>query len=261
MNPGVSPLPNANDHVSFSARRRLPENSSNSTYFRGFSLIDAFPSELLAGLAAGALGLLVSYLLPRLDWGLLWTLVALAGLYLTRPRAVGRFFPSLLPWAILVVVVLSAAAGALFADGRKENPWLLFISIGGVWATVPDTEAISILLGAAFPLAFASYPLARLTNSRVGGALAGLLSALVIISEAGGRVGALAGASGAVAVAALPGEGTIRLVRHLVLVAWWSRVAGRFSSGAAAVAMGVGFTLVALGCERFWRRYRERASS
>lgn len=202
----------------------------------------------------------MSYLLPRLDWGFLWLIASMAGLYLTRPRALGQLFPSKLEWTILVVVVLAVTTGALFSEGRKENPWLFFISIGGAWATVPDTEAISVLLGAAFPLAFASYPLAKLTNNWVGGALAGLLGALVIISEGGERVGAVVGATGAIAVAALPGEGSLRLVRHLILVAWWSRVAGRFSSGAVAVAMGVGFTLVALGCEHFWRRYRERPS-
>ncbi|MCA1735250.1 MAG: hypothetical protein LC739_03795 [Actinobacteria bacterium] len=185
---------------------------------------------------------------------------SLAALYLTRPRALGQLFPSKPEWTILVVV-LAVTTGALFSDGRKENPWLFFISIGGAWATVPDTEAISVLMGAAFPLAIASYPFAKLTNNWVGGALAGLLGALVVVSEAGGRAGAVVGAAGAIAVAALPGEGSLRLVRHLILVAWWSRVAGRFSSGAAAVAMGVGFTLVALGCELFWRRYRERASS
>ncbi|MGI8516305.1 MAG: hypothetical protein ACR2NT_14480 [Acidimicrobiia bacterium] len=204
----------------------------------------------------------MSYLLPRLDWGFFWMAASLAALYLTRPRALGQLFPSKPEWTILVVVVvLAVTTGALFSDGRKENPWLFFISIGGAWATVPDTEAISVLMGAAFPLAIASYPLSKLTNNWVGGALAGLLGALVVVSEAGGRAGAVVGAAGAIAVAALPGEGSLRLVRHLILVAWWSRVAGRFSSGAAAVAMGVGFTLVALGCELFWRRYRERASS
>ncbi|MGI8517458.1 MAG: hypothetical protein ACR2ME_03815, partial [Acidimicrobiia bacterium] len=206
-------------------------------------------------------GLLVSYLLPRLDWGLLWMIASLAGLYLARPRALSQLFPPKLEWTILVVVILAVTTGALFSGGRNENPWLFFISIGGAWATVPDTEAISVLMGAAFPLAIASYPLAKLTNNWVGGALAGLLSALVIISEGGERVGAVLGAAGAVAIAALPGEGSLRLVRHLILVAWWSRVAGRFSSGATAVAVGIGFTLVALGCELFWKRYRVGAST
>lgn len=250
-----------NRKVSFSQGQRLQVFRAIRLISRGFSLIDALPPELLAGLAAGLVGLLVSYLLPRLDWGLLWMSVSLIALYLTAPRALSQLFPSQLQWTFLVLVVLAVTTGTLFSDGRKEIPWLFFISIGGAWATVPDTEAISVLLGAALPLAFASYPLAKLTNSWVGGALAGLLSALVIVSEAGGREGAIVGATGAIAVAAVPGEGRLRLVRHLILVAWWSRVAGRSSSGAVAVAMGVGFTVAALACELFWRRYRERASS
>lgn len=220
-------------------------------------MIDPLPTELLLGLAVGAVGLLVAPVFPKLDWGLLWTLLALAGLYWFRPQEVGQLseLGGTLYLAPVVVVVMAGAGAALFRANTGEGAWMFLVSIGGAWATVPDTEAISILLGSAFPLAIAAFPLRFLASGPLGGGLAGLLGALVVISEAGGRGGSVVGAAGALAVAALPGRGRSRFLRHVLLVALWSRIAGRLPSEFSAFAVGTLLTLLVLGSELLWRRY------
>lgn len=214
------------------------------------------PSELLAGLLCGVVGFAVTGLWRRLDWGLVWTAVALAGLTLLRPRWTERLADLSLPLTAVAVLSIGLAIGQLFRRGREESAWIFLISLGGAFATVPDTESISVLLGLTLPLAIASEPLRLTSSSSLGGALVGVLSAIVVVTEGVARTGSVIGAAGAMAVAALPGEGRIYLIRHLVLVAVWSRIAGRLPSGLAALAIGLSFTITLLGAEWIWRRRR-----
>jgi hypothetical protein len=205
---------------------------------------------------AGAVGLGIFALRRRIDWGLGWTVLGVVGLSLARPRWLdnGAVEISVIVTIAVIVIVASATAN-LFGERRMGNAWFFLISLGGVWAAVPDTESISFLLGLTALLVFASLPLRWATSSWWGGAIAGGLAAMVLLAGAGQRVGAAIGAAGALAVVALPGaDGTTRLVRHLVLVALWSRVVARVQDGLGALALGVGLTLVVIAAEALLRR-------
>jgi hypothetical protein len=219
------------------------------------------PIELAWGALAGGLALIVIALLRKLDWAFWWTITATAALLLVRPQALRlQSVAGMGLGAVVVTLVAAAAVALLFGKPRAENPWLFFISLGGVWATVPDTELISLLLGLTVPLAVASLPMRWSTQSWWGGVLAGALAAIVVLLQSGDRAVAAIGATGALAVAALPGRGMPGLLRHLILVMFWSRVAAHQANAWSALALGVGFTILATGAETLWGRFRRAAT-
>jgi hypothetical protein len=151
------------------------------------------------------------------------------------------------------MVVAAVAVGLLFRSGGNAAPWPFLIALGGAWATVPDTESISVLLGAALPLALAAVPLGYTRSGTLGGGAAGLLSALVAFSEAGPRSAAAIGAIGSLTMTAFWRNDRLSWLAHLALVGFWSRVAGRASSGPKALVWGLAGTAVILGARALWR--------
>lgn len=209
--------------------------------------------ELLLGLFVGLVGLPVAALIRRVDWGALFFALALAGLWLITPRWVDTPPPFSLPLVLAALVVPTVAVALLFRSGGNAAPWPFLIALGGAWATVPDIESISVLLGAALPLAFAAVPLGYTRIGPFGGGAAGLLSAIVVLSEAGSRSAAAIGAIGALTMTTFWRNDLRSWVAHLVLVGFWSRVAGRTSSGAEALVWGLAGTAVILGASALWR--------
>ncbi|MGH8923774.1 MAG: hypothetical protein ACRDWA_03885 [Acidimicrobiia bacterium] len=216
------------------------------------------PIELLAGLLFGLGGLAAAYLLRSLrpDWGLVFSLTGLVGLTLIKPRWLPEILLLWEPLLVAVVIVVAGSLAGLFGARRDETPWIGLVSVGGAWATVPDTELISVLLGIAAPFAAGVYPWRILSQSRLGAGMAGALLAIVVILDGGRRSGAVIGAAGAVAVAALPPRDRYWLIRHLVLVAVWARIAGRASTAAGALFLGLGFTLLVVGLDSWWMRMK-----
>ncbi|HJU81969.1 MAG TPA: hypothetical protein VJ796_09505 [Acidimicrobiia bacterium] len=209
--------------------------------------------ELLLGLLLGLVGLPVAALIRRADWGALFVALALAGVWLFTPRWIDSPPPFPLPLVVAAIVVATVAVALLFRSGGHVAPWPFLIALGGAWATVPDTESISVLLGAALPLAFAAVPLGYTPIGPFGGGAAGLLSAVVALSEAGSRSAAAVGAIGALTMTAFWRNDRLSWLAHLALVGFWSRVAGRTSSGPQALVWGLAGTAVILGARALWR--------
>jgi hypothetical protein len=123
------------------------------------------------------------------------------------------------------------------------------ISIAGIWATVPDTERVAVLVGVTAALAWAWWP-AKWGAPRLAGALAvGLIVAWVATRAGMGRETGFLGAMGSLAMLgwsasalplAMPG---LTLAGHAALVAVWSRWAGLSTSSGTAVMIGVAASL------------------
>ena len=212
------------------------------------------PAELLSGLVVGLIGLVLAALVKGLDWGLFWSLLALAGVLFVTPRWLANSAPST-GVAAISIAVGAAAIGFSFGHYRQDAVWPFVVSLGGAWAAVPDTESISVLLGAALVFALVNRPLSWTRSTWYGGVAAGALSALVALTEAPTRPAAVIGAIGALAVSALwrtqPGAWAL----HVALVWFWSRVASRSISGIGALTLGLVVTLALVGSFLAWHRF------
>jgi hypothetical protein len=175
-------------------------------------------------------------------------------------------------WVSPLVLVATAAGGALAADTDRARtqdalaPTLLAISIAAVYTTVPDTEHIVVLVGAA--LALVAYtvptPIAPLGPEGVGAAVGLLLWTAAV--DGRGRPGSIVGAVGCLGLllaeplgrrvtAWRAGTEPVRRSRptntrneHLAVVglfalvqiaiaAYAARIAGTETGGAAATAL------------------------
>jgi hypothetical protein len=155
-----------------------------------------------------------------IPFGLLWGLLALfvageiaertpnpkiIGFVLALPGAVLVGYSTEFPgpsWSRWVVLGVTALGAPLAADLDRRaarlglGPVLWLIAVAGVYWTVPDTERVRPLIGAAIPLAFTGWP-KRLSRMGAGGisASVGLLMWVAAI-EGRGRPGSIVGAAG-----------------------------------------------------------------
>lgn len=214
-------------------------------------------TPFLWGAGAGLAGLLLSYAWRNrtADWGLVWgAAVAIAfvatGLFRggvgTGPR--GASTPL---WQIAIAVL--AALFASYGLRRLRPDWVgafaLAATVGGIWATVPDTERAAVLVGVTAAVAWAWWP-ARWASPRVVGSLViGLLLAWVALRGGAGRETGMIGAVGSISMLgwtafALPDSPPgLVLAGHVVLVGVWSRWAGLSTSSATALAIGISASL------------------
>jgi hypothetical protein len=169
--------------------------------------------------------------------------------------------PAWVPWLVGIGTVVGAASGA-DVDRRTGRlglgPVLFLISVGGVYATVPDTEVVRALVGAAIPLAIVGWPLraARLGAGGTAAAIGWLL--WVAAFEGYGRPGSIIGAFGALALLATEAWGrqygrsriiglaqTVSLPAltasvvgaQIVLALYASRIAGLVDDGLVALVL------------------------
>jgi len=167
-------------------------------------------------------------------------------------------------WA-QALVTFAASAGAILVSSfddawREEAPGLalLAITVAGMYATVPDTEAVAAVLGVALPLVVLGWPfrLARLGHAGAAAAIAALAWAGAV--GARGRPASIIGfvsclgllAATPVSEALLPRAGAwlgrrtpqsvipVLVVAHVTLVIVASRVVGQVSDPLAAAAIG-----------------------
>lgn len=211
-------------------------------------------TPFLWGAGAGLIGLVLSYGLRKRapDWGLVWGAAVVAALVATGllrggvAGSGGRGTPTPL-WQIAVAVL--AALFAAYGIQRLRTGWVgafaVAVTIGGIWATVPDTERAAVLVGVTAALAWAWWP-AEWAPPRLAGSLViGLLLAWVAIWGGVGRETGWIGAVGSMAMLgwsafALPeARPGLTLAGHVALVAIWSRWAGLSTSSVTALAIGV----------------------
>lgn len=174
------------------------------------------------------------------------------------------------PGRVLVVAAGAATVLSLLGFDRRSphatvGPVLVALTAGGVYATIPDTEAARVLMGAAVPVAVLGWP-AR--SATLGGGATVLAGLLVWVVAAGGHVrpGAVVGAfaclgllaadpaarlvSGGSLLDRLPRSpaGTVALlVAQTVVVLVAARVAGPHQSASDAAAVAVPLLAAAVG--------------
>jgi hypothetical protein len=210
-------------------------------------------SELLLGGAFGLLGLAIAALTRRwnFDWGLIWGAMALAALSVATRRWAGNFAGLANPLfvALAIAAVVSVTITIHRGSGVARTPLPFLVSMLGIYATVPDTETVLALLGVTGLMALAWAPLAWAQPRWPGAAAMAVITTLAVVSGGRGRESSIVGALAAMAVMGVLAFRTwlyptiAPLLVHLVLVGWWSRVAGRADSAGAALLVGLGLTV------------------
>jgi len=215
-------------------------------------------TPFLWGAGAGLVGLLLAYGLRKrsADWGLVWgaaVIIALGATGLLRGGLIGSGprggSTPLWQMAIAVLAALFAAYGIPRLQPACVGAFALAATIGGIWATVPDTERAAVLVGATAAVAWAWWP-AKWAAPRVAGSVVvGLLLAWGALRGGVGRETGWIGAVGAMSMLgwtsfafpdAPPG---LILAGHVILVAVWSRWAGLTTSSTTALVIGVSASL------------------
>jgi hypothetical protein len=153
------------------------------------------PLQLLVGIGALGLAGLTATLLRS---PLLKALLAAPGAWLvTAASAVNGS-----EWVVWFTFLAIVAGSALLAESDRHlrappiAPWLLAVTLAGVYATLPDTEEILVVMGAAAPLIFLGWPFGW---ARLGSAGSFMTVGLVAWVSAWGGLGRPAAIIGAVA--------------------------------------------------------------
>ncbi len=210
-------------------------------------------NELLVGSTFGVAGLAIAAVTRRwtFDWGLIWGVMALLALSFATRRWTGNFAGLANPLFVVmaIIAVLAVTFTVQQGTGAAQTPLPFLISLLGIYATVPDTESILALLGVTGPMAIAWRPLGWARPRWAGATVMTVVTVLAVVSGGRGRESSIIGALAALAVIGLlafrgwPQPTVAPLLVHLVLVGWWSRVAGRAESAGAALLLGLGLTV------------------
>ncbi len=209
--------------------------------------------HFLYGALLGLAGLAILYALRRRrpDWGIVWS-VAVVAAFVALGRLRFRFDQTIdMFW---LVAMLGAAAFAMSTVLRLKEKFVigpaLAISLAGVWATVPDTEKVAVLLGATAVMIWA-WSFARWAYPGLLGAIGiGILVAWSATVGGLGRTTGMIGAIGSLATLGLSGwvlpvnKPAIWLTGHTLLVLVWSRWAGLTETPLTALAIGGGASAV-----------------
>ncbi len=150
---------------------------------------------------------------------------------------------------VFLVLALAGCASAVVdfdeahRDGALGLP-LLGLAVVGVILTVPDTERAGALLGVAFPMALAGWPL-RLASLGPGGAAAVAALGWVAALAGGARAGATVGALASLGILLAEPVGRRLARRRPTALEVLSR-----SPGVGAVVIGLIQTALVLGASR-----------
>ena len=230
--------------------------------------------EFQAGVVLGIAGLLLLVALRRqsIDWGLIWAAAALLAPVTARlfGAEAGRDLnlDTLQPTPTILVAATAAAAvaaaGLIRSRVYQATALGLAISIAGIWATVPDTEEVAVLVGVTAGLIWAWWP-AGWSWPGIAGSVAIVGIAAWLAVEGGlARDTGMVGAFGSLAALgwsafALPiGRPLIWLLGHLATVLVWSRWAGLSDSVATALVIGLPATVLIAAGARLAERLSPR---
>lgn len=209
-----------------------------------------FGRGFLSGMGATVILSIPSAL--RRYWGLAWTAGGIAALYWAGGAVIEAAMATATasPWVTpaLAAAALVAAKGITSSDSSIAAPGFA-ITVAGIWATVPDTEAIAVLLGVTGALVWVWWPLELTSPGRLGAWTTTTLLAIGVAAGSSTRSAALVGGLGVLAsLGALIFEPRMSpaIVRtlHIGLVLIWSRLAGRMNAGLSAVAVGAALSTV-----------------
>jgi hypothetical protein len=224
-----------------------------------WSIADARPVPKAVVVGVVGIGAAALVCLRRVS---LWFSVALA---VPFAGAIGFLGDVVAVAWVRALVIVAASGGAIFVsvfdhNWREESPGvpLLAVTAVGMYATVPDTEAMAAAVGVVLPFVALGWPIRVATLGRSGAAAAVALLVWAGAVGAGGRpasiVGVVACLGLLVGVPAgkvlLPRGGAVlrralrqwlipaMLTCHVLLVIVASRLAGRVSDPVLAVVIG-----------------------
>ena len=240
----------------------------------GASRTDAIPSGLVWGLLVLVVGGELADRTPNPIF--IGIVFAVPGAFLV---GFSREFPGP-TWSKWVVIGVVAVGGPLAADLDRRvsrlglGPVLWLIAVAGMYWTVPDTERVRPLIGAAVPLAFCGWPKrwSRMGAGGIGAAIG--LFVWVAAVEGRGRPGSIVGAAASLGLFVAEPIGSrltkgrlaalsrsvklgvyevCLLVSHLLVVGYASRVVGLEAAGADAALLLVPAIPVAVALGGFVR--------
>ncbi len=251
----------------------------------GYRELDTFPSGMLWGLVALFVAGELADRTPNPK--LLGAVLAVPGAVLV---GVSSDFPGP-SWSQNLVIATIIVASPLAADLDRRSarlglgPLLWLITVAGLYWTVPDTERVRPLIGAAVPLAFTGWP-KRLSRMGAGGISAAIaLFAWAAAFEGRGRPGSIVGAVASLGlfvvepIGRMLAKGRIaslsRSIRigvfewcvvgaQFLIVGYASRVAGFSETGGDALVLllpALPFAIAIGGVVRVSKRLRPRGSS
>lgn len=215
-------------------------------------------TEFLAGAGIGLIGLGLLYALPVrfADWGIVWGAAVIGALASTGWLIIEEVNPARRgpPASPTMVTVAALVAGiAAFGIWRLRTNWIgapaVAISIAGIWATVPDTERLAVLMGVTAVLIWAWWPANWAAPNAAGALAVGLITAWLVTRGEIGRETGWIGAVGSLSMLGVSAFGLPRhhnglwLAGHFALVLVWSRWAGLLDSNTTAILTGVLATL------------------
>lgn len=215
-----------------------------------------FQAGFAAALLAVGFGLLVRRFRP--DWGVLWALAAAGGyaaMDLISSRTLDRVFGSY-SWSSVgaVLCIVAAALGIGLGRERPGLPLAIGLTVGGVWATVPDTLSSGVLMGVTAALLWIWWPKPYVAVGWVGAVLVPAVVITAVILGGIGRASGLMGGLGVVGVLLIYpiGRPTVPAVDvgiQLLAVLGWSRWAGLSDSAPEAFVIGVVVTVLAVAAK------------
>lgn len=200
------------------------------------------------GLAVGMVGASVVELVGRRLGDRLVDRIGRAGVAVVVVLVVAGIDRSLMP--VLVGGAVVAVVAITDLDARRPGlyPLLMAITVAGTWATLPDTEEATALLGAALLVVVVS-AVVPLRSERLGTVLAAAAVVATIGLGGAGRDGAIVGATIALlslASAPLVRRWTMRrpptaaiIATHAGVVAIATRVGGLRADAASSAAIGL----------------------
>lgn len=205
----------------------------------------------LFGVLFAAVGAVIALWLRRRepDWGLIWAPAVVLATIAAGVARFGAFEQRVAGRTWVYPLAVVAAGAAVFGILRIKNPllgaWATAFSLAGIWATVPDTEIISVQLGVTAMLIWVWHPAGWAKPRVVGAGLFAVLAAWAIIVGGMGRITGAIGGLGALASLGWTAlwvptsRPWIWMATHLVAVILWSRWAGLMSRGPVAVVVGL----------------------
>jgi len=156
-----------------------------------------------------------------------------------------------LPAAGLAVVV--GITGLLRQRRTPAAGVATVVTVGGIWATVPDTELAAVALGATSVLIWSWFPPARVRPGVIGSAVVVTMLGGIVLAGAPGREAALVAGLGVLAAWGLVvGAGLPRVhpptsaFALALVVLGWTQLAGSAGSGATAILAGLAWSAVVL---------------
>lgn len=183
------------------------------------------------------------------DWGLIWAPAVVLAAIAAGVARFGAFEQRVAGRTWVYPLAVMAAGAAIFGIIRVKNPllavWATAFSLAGIWATVPDTEVISVQLGVTAVLMWVWHPAGWAIPRVVGAAFFAVLAAWAVIVGGMGRITGVIGGLGALsslgwtALLVPTSRPWIWMGTHVVAVILWSRWAGLMSRGPMAVVIGL----------------------